>query len=185
MEDLTAGRSKNGDRLSIGTSRYDLHRLAGRKLPKRDVPPYDAPRPIRIILGPHDAAFTQEALQTLVSNPYTVSNNSDRMGYRLEGKPLQHVHGADIISEFIAVGSIQVPANGQPIVQMADCGTSGGYTIAGVIISVDIPYMAQKKPGDRISFETVEVEEAQQLLRKQEQLLSKLRLANHLIPTNM
>jgi biotin-dependent carboxylase-like uncharacterized protein len=173
---------KNGDRIPIGASRFDFNRIFGRKLQSKDIPNYKTPCPIRIILGPHDTAFTQEALQTLVSSTYTISNNSDRMGYRLEGKPLQHINGADIISGFITVGSVQVPANGQPIVHMADCGTSGGYTIAGVVISIDIPHMAQKKPGDQIEFEVIEVEDAQELVRKQEQLFSDLRLANHLIP---
>ncbi|RFU70290.1 biotin-dependent carboxyltransferase [Peribacillus saganii] len=174
---------KKGDLIQIGHSRFDYRRVSGRKFKSGDVPDYKTARPVRIVLGPHNNKFTNEAIQTLVSNHYNVSNNSDRMGYRLEGKPLQHVNKADIISEFITPGVIQVPANGQPIVHMSDAGTSGGYTVVGVIISVDLPYMAQKKPGDQIEFEVIGVEEAQKLLSKQEQLLSELQLANLAMPS--
>ncbi|MEH7342426.1 biotin-dependent carboxyltransferase family protein [Bacillus sp. JJ1532] len=174
---------KNGDIVRIKQSRFDNRRISGRKLKSNDIPDYQTPRPMRIVLGPHDIKFTKEAILTLVSNPYKITNNSDRMGYRLEGKPLQHVNKADIISEFITPGVIQVPANGQPIVHMADAGTSGGYTVVGVIISVDLPYMAQKKPGDQIDFEIIGIEEAHQLFCKQEQLIFELQLANMAIPT--
>lgn len=174
---------KNGDLVRIGRSRFNYKHISGRKIKSSDIPNYQTQRTIRIVLGPHDSKFTKEAIQTLVSSSYMVSNNSDRMGYRLEGKPLQHVNKADIISEFITPGVIQVPANGQPIVHMSDAGTSGGYTVVGVVISVDLPYMAQKKPGDLIEFEIICVEEAQQLFCQKEQLLSELQLANLAIPS--
>jgi antagonist of KipI len=174
---------KNGDIIKTGNSRLDKRRVAGRKLKSDDIPDYQTQRPIRVVLGPHNDKFTNEAIQTLVASSYKVSNNSDRMGYRLEGPSLQHVSKADIISQFITPGVIQVPANGQPIVHMADAGTSGGYTIIGVVISVDLPCLAQKKPGDEIQFEIIDVEAAQQLFCRQEQLLADLQLANLAIPS--
>jgi antagonist of KipI len=174
---------KTGDLIPIGLSRFTLGGLVGRRLRPQDIPDYKTIRSVQFVWGPQDSAFTEEARKTFVSKPYTVSNNSDRMGYRLEGESLKHIDGADIISDFITVGSIQVPANGQPIILMADCQMSGGYTKVGVVIGVDIPYLAQKKPGDSVSFQAIEVEAAQELWRKQEQLLSELRLNNSLIPS--
>src|SRR5690606_9456433 len=148
------------DRLPLGRPRLPARRLLGRRLPSRTVPDYSTPRPVRFVPGPQDDAFTPEALETFATGAYTVSTQSDRMGYRLEGPPLKHRAGADIISDYIPVGAIQVPGNGQPIVLMADCQMTGGYTKIGVVIGVDIPYMAQRKPGDRVTFAPVTVEEA-------------------------
>jgi antagonist of KipI len=172
---------KTGDRLPIGKSQLDTSELYGRKLRFDNIPDFKTNRSIRFIVGPHDYAFTKESIYNFVTTTYTLSNEADRMGYRLSGKTLQHVHGADIISDFITVGTIQVPGNGQPIIHMADCGTSGGYTKLGVIIGVDIPYIAQKKPGDQIVFEKTEISFAQERWKKQEQLISSLRISNALV----
>lgn len=172
---------KTGDRLPIGKSQFDLREIYGRKLRFDHIPDFETNRSIRFILGPHDNAFTKESINNFVTTSYTVSNESDRMGFRLSGKTLQHIHGADIISDFITVGTIQVPGNGQPIIHMADCGTSGGYTKLGVIIGVDIPYIAQKKPGDQIVFKEAEMSFAQEQWKKQEQLIASLRLSNALV----
>jgi antagonist of KipI len=173
---------KAGDCLPIGSSPFYLDDLYGRRLRPDDIPDFKKQRLIRFILGPHDKAFTNESLETFMTTPYMVSNESDRMGYRLQGARLEHVAGADIISDFITVGTIQVPGSGQPIIHMADCGTSGGYTKIGVIASVDISYMAQRKPGDQTAFEAVEIKDAQAQLKKQEQFISKLHLSNAMIP---
>jgi antagonist of KipI len=173
---------KSGDAIPLGESRYDIDDLSGRKLPPEFIPDFQQNRPVQFILGPQDDAFTEEAIANFTSHPYTVSNESDRMGYRLQGLILKHTTGADIISDFITVGSIQVPANGQPIVLMADCQMSGGYTKIGVIIGVDIPYMAQKKPGDSIHFQAVEVSDAQEQWKREEQIISSIRFSNDLIP---
>lgn len=167
-----------GDRLPLGKPRVPVRRLLGRRLPGRTIPDYRTARPVRFIPGPQDDAFTPEALETFTTCAYTVSTHSDRMGYRLEGPTLKHRAGADIISDYIPVGAIQVPGNGQPIVLMADCQMTGGYTKIGVVIGVDIPYMAQRKPGDAVTFQPVTVEEAIARWRFQEVWIARLRTHN-------
>ena len=87
--------------------------------------------PIRVVLGPQDDRFTQAGLDVLFGESFTVSANSDRMGYRLQGPKVEHSDGPDIISDGIPFGGIQVSGDGQPIILMADRGTSGGLHQAG------------------------------------------------------
>ena len=77
---------------------------------------------------------------------------SDRMGMRLDGKPLASKNGVDIVSGGIAMGSVQIPPNGKPIVLLADRQTVGGYAKLATVITADIPLLAQAKPGDRVRF---------------------------------
>jgi len=97
-----------------------------------------------------------------------VKNESDRMGYRLSGPILEHKSEADIISDGISPGAIQIPGHGMPIVMLADRQTTGGYTKIATVISTDIPLMAQLKPGDRVSFDKVDICEAHRLLKEYE-----------------
>jgi biotin carboxyl carrier protein len=89
-----------------------------------------------------------------------VTNNADRMGYRLDGPPIAHVKAADIISDAIAPGAIQVPGDGKPIVLMGDRQTTGGYTKIASIIRPDIPALAQARAGDGVRFRRVSLAEA-------------------------
>lgn len=124
---------------------------------------------LRVVLGPQsDTFFTKEALETFLKEEYAVTNESDRMGYRLEGKALSFINGADIISDAIALGSVQVPASGKPIVLLCDRQTVGGYAKIATLISVDIPVIAQCKMGDKVRFRAVSVAAAQRLYKKQE-----------------
>ena len=134
--------------------------------------------PIRVVLGPQDDAFTKEGLETFKSSVYTLTPASDRMGFRLNGKPITHTKGADIISDGTAFGSIQVPADGQPIILMADRQTTGGYTKIGTVISIDLPRLAQIPIGSPIAFSVISVEEAQRLYKVyHENLNGKLEIA--------
>lgn len=99
------------------------------------------------------------------------------MGYRLEGPELGHIDGADIISDAIPAGGIQVPSNGQPIILMAERQTTGGYARIATIISVDLPLLAQAMPGTKVRFAEITVEEAQELYRKQRKLFNVLSIA--------
>ncbi|TQR13741.1 biotin-dependent carboxyltransferase family protein [Psychrobacillus soli] len=169
---------KAGDRLPLGISFYGVDDLTGRRIRPADVPDFTTDRPVQFIVGPHEQEFTDESFASFLNKPYTVSNESDRMGYRLQGPILEHVNSPDIISDFITVGTIQVPGSGQPIIHMADCGTSGGYTKIGVITTIDLPYVAQRKPGDNLTFQPVAMKVAQLQLRKQERFIAELRLVN-------
>ena len=104
-----------------------------------------------------------------------MSARSDRMGTRLAGEVRVPAEHADIVSEGIALGTVQVPAEGDPIVVMADHQTTGGYAKAGTVASVDLPRLAQCRPGDRVRFERVTVEYAQQLARQEASFLAGLR----------
>lgn len=122
--------------------------------------------PIRVILGPQQEHFTAEALQEFLNSAYTVTPQMDRMGMRLDGPPLQHVtpEAADIVSDGVTPGVIQVPGNGQPIILLADCQTVGGYPKIATVISADLPRLAQRKPGDALRFRAVDAAEAKAAL---------------------
>ncbi len=107
---------------------------------------------VRVLPGPQHERFAAGALEALQSAPYIVGAESDRMGYRLQGPPLSHARGVDIISDATPLGVLQVPASGQPILLMADRQTTGGYPKIATVISADIPLAAQLAPGDSIAF---------------------------------
>jgi antagonist of KipI len=95
------------------------------------------------------------------------------MGYRLEGPPIMHVRGADILSEATAVGSLQVPSSGQPILLMADRQTTGGYTIIASVITADLPVAGQLAPGDTVRFAPCSREQAIAALAERESELRR------------
>jgi antagonist of KipI len=107
---------------------------------------------LRVVMGPQETFFTPSAYQTLFGSRYVVTPASNRMGYRLEGAPLEHAGRADILSDATPLGSIQVPASGQPILLMADRQTTGGYPKIAVVIAADIPLAGQLAPGDWVEF---------------------------------
>ena len=127
-----------------------------------------APRKrVRIVLGPQDDHFTSAGLRTLLTSTYTVSRATDRMGMRLEGPPLEHSSkGYDIVSDGIALGSIQVPGNGLPIILLADRQTTGGYAKIATVVSADIPTLGRLAPGASIAFEAVGIEVAEAAARR-------------------
>jgi antagonist of KipI len=107
--------------------------------------------------------FTRESQQAVLQTTWRVANDADRMGFRLDGPKLALSVARERLSEPTTFGTIQVPAAGQPIVLMADRQTSGGYAKLGCVASVDLPILAQKKPGDEIRFLPIDVEQAQAL----------------------
>lgn len=128
-------------------------------------PTFDKDSPIRIIPGPQHAAFTDDAFATLISSAYTVTNEADRMGLRLAGPTLGHVAGADIVSDAVTPGAIQVPGDGRPIVLLADCQSVGGYAKIATVIIADLPRLGRLLPGDTICFATVDIATAHAALR--------------------
>jgi biotin-dependent carboxylase-like uncharacterized protein len=130
--------------------------------------------PIRIVFGPQADYFTDEALQTLVASDYVVTKDTDRMGMRLDGPKLVHSKGADIVSDGIATGCIQVPGAGTPIVLLADHQTIGGYPKIATVASADLPRLGQMMPGQRLRFAAIEVAQAETLRRQQEEHFKRL-----------
>jgi len=131
-------------------------------------------KPIRVVMGPQDDYFTQTALDTFFSTSWKASQQSDRMGMRLEGPALEHTKGHDIASDGIANGAIQVPGSGQPIVLLADRQTSGGYPKIATIISTDLSRMGRMAPGATIRFDVVSAQEAVKLAREHERQMQGL-----------
>lgn len=130
---------------------------------------------IRITRGRQFDLFTYESRIQLFNHAFEVTAQSDRMGYRLKGPALALSEHAEQISEAVNFGSIQVPPDGNPIVLLADRQTTGGYPKIGQIAAVDLPLLAQAKPGDALRFAEISNEQAQQLLIKREMKLKELK----------
>ncbi|CBS89437.1 biotin-dependent carboxyltransferase family protein [Azospirillum lipoferum] len=135
-------------------------------------PPDYGSGPLRVVLGPQDDRFTEQALATFLSATYHVGKQADRMGLRLEGPALKHRGSADIPSDGLVTGSIQVPGNGQPILLLNDHQTAGGYAKIATVISADLPRTGRLRPGDCLSFQAVTVDEAEAIRRRQEQAIA-------------
>jgi len=131
---------------------------------------------IRVVSGPQADYFSPQGLRDFYHKPFTISQESDRMGYRLEGNQIELAGKGDMISEPTLTGSVQVPPSGKPVVLMADCGTSGGYPKIATLASVDRGVLAQKGPGSDVYFEAITVEQAQTLLKEQESYFRNLNL---------
>jgi biotin-dependent carboxylase-like uncharacterized protein len=134
--------------------------------------------PIRVVWGPQDDYFSARGRKTFIESEYTVSKEADRMGIRFEGPTIEHripgdKGGADIISDGIGPGAIQVPGAGLPIVLLGDRQTVGGYSKIATVASVDLPRLGRLLPGMTVRFAAVTVEEAEKLRRDQEQRLQR------------
>jgi 5-oxoprolinase (ATP-hydrolysing) subunit C len=127
--------------------------------------PSIADGPIRVVLGPQDDEFSDDMKRLFLDGEWKISATSDRMGYRLEGPVIRHLHGHNIVSDGTVTGSIQVPGNGSPIVLMRDRGTSGGYPKIATVISADFGRFAQLPAGRSFRFKAIGMAEAQQALR--------------------
>ena len=151
--------------------RDDVLRLGGaapgrrRAVPSTAIPDWRSEPVLRVVLGPQADRFTDEGIDAFLGATYEVLPQSDRMGARLQGPRIAHARGHDIISDGIALGAVQVPGDGQPIVLLVDRQSTGGYTKIATVCSFDIPSVGQAKPGQRVRFSAVDVVEAQQLSR--------------------
>ncbi len=163
-----------GDVLATGPPSAPLAELAGRELPEPWRPRHGAPVTLRVVLGPQDDAFTEAGRRTFLESEYRVSPHADRMGYRLEGPVIAHAGPADILSDWIPPGAVQVPGDGRPIILLADRQTTGGYAKIATVITPDIGRVAQLRPGESLAFRAVSVTEAQHIARALEADLGKL-----------
>lgn len=119
-----------------------------------------APRRVRIVEGAQRDFFTDAEFEAFTQADYVVGANSNRMGLRLTGRPIAHSRSADIVSDAVAPGSIQIPGDGQPIVLLADRQTTGGYPKIASVISADIPSLGRLKAGAAIGFQPVTLDDA-------------------------
>jgi antagonist of KipI len=145
-----------------------------RSMPEKLVPHFADHVEARVVLGPQDDMFTEVGVNTFLSSPFTVTSEADRMGYRLDGPRVAHIGSADIVSDALLPGAVQVPKGGRPIVVMRDAQTTGGYPKVAVVISPDVSLLGQAKPGCSIRFSRVSVIEAQERAREFFKLLSSL-----------
>ena len=150
-----------GDTLKIGPSKYMTHGM--RRILKRKVTPkeYKSEIQVRVILGPQDDYFTESGIIDFLGEAYKVSTDIDRMGIRLEGAGIEAKTPTDIVSDGITFGSIQVTSSGMPIILMADHQTTGGYAKIATVVSEDLQYLAQARPGDVIRFHKVDISDVQ------------------------
>ena len=118
---------------------------------------------LRVVMGPQDGMFSKQGIQTFLGSEYTVTNEFDRMGCRIEREPIEHVGDGNINTDGISVGSIQVPTNGKPIIMLSDRQSTGGYAKIGTVISVDLAKIAQAQPGQKVRFVNVSLDLAQDL----------------------
>jgi len=151
---------KKGDKLGFGPGVFSIERV----LPAQFIPRYGNDIILRVLSGPQDDLFERVGLETFFRETFTVTSEADRMGYRLEGPLIKHTGKADIVSDALCQGAIQIPGHGRPIVMMADRQTSGGYAKIGTVIGPDLCWLAQGKPGDRVRFIQVSVEQAEAAL---------------------
>lgn len=151
---------KAKDEINIKKSKEETMR----KIPEKYIPKISHCNILRIVLGPQDDYFTEKGIHDLFrSGGYQVTKDFDRMGIRLKGTAIEHKETADIISDGTTFGSIQVPANGQPIILVADRQTTGGYTKIGNVITADLHKLAQMTFLDKVLFQEIKIEEAQKL----------------------
>jgi len=165
---------RKGDRLPLGTA-------AGRRLAMRTTThardTLMEPAVVRVLRGPDEDRFLANAFDALQSDAYVIDLDSNRMGYRLQGPELRHSHGADIISDVTPMGSLQVPASGQPILLMADRQTTGGYPRIATVISADLGIAGQRAPGEMLSFRLCSAADALSALITRENALLAVEVA--------
>ncbi|RZL37209.1 MAG: biotin-dependent carboxyltransferase family protein [Rubrivivax sp.] len=161
---------RNGDRLPLNP---------GAALPGRSVGvrPPDWTPVVRALPGPEHQHFTAQAREAFWASDWTVTPQSNRMGYRLAGPALQRERGAELASHGVLPGVVQVPPSGQPIVLLADAQTTGGYPKIAVVIRADLWKLGQLRLGAPLRFAACNLDEARDALRSQHLLLDRMRTA--------
>jgi len=187
---LNGAALKAGDRLSCKSD-------AQSEAPPMHLPfePLEESGPIRVMMGPQDDYFTENAIRTFLSAEFSISPQADRMGFQLNGPQLEHAKGFNIVSDGIVDGHIQVPGSGLPIVLMRDRQTAGGYPKIATIISADLARFAQMRPGTPVRFRAVSRDEAAAAARHMREWMNALPSAlvplrfdlttEHLLSTNL
>jgi antagonist of KipI len=127
--------------------------------------------PIRVTPSLQSDWFDHDTMERLYQQPFIVTNQSNRSGLRLAGEPILGTHRGELLTEGVALGAIQVPPDGQPIILFVDQQTTGGYPKIANVIAADLPRVGQLRPRDEIRFQSVGIPEAVELLRKQESAL--------------
>jgi antagonist of KipI len=155
---------RKGDVLKIGESR-NAPRIIARELMEQ----FSPRKILRATAAPQTAWFSRESMERFYGGVYQVTEESNRMGLRLEGAQLETPHSGHMTSEGVSLGAIQIPAGGQPIILFVEQQTTGGYPKIANIISADLPSVGQLRPRDQVRFELTDPETARALIVEQEQ----------------
>lgn len=154
---------------------FDVSLLkVGYSMPEELVPQFTGQFKVHVILGPQADMFTERGITTFLSSQYKVTLEADRMGYRLEGPIIEHKAKADIISDALLPGAVQIPKNGKPIMMMRDAQTAGGYPKIAVIITPDVSTLGQAKTNDIIEFSKITIQQAHEKISKYYKFLNIL-----------
>jgi biotin-dependent carboxylase-like uncharacterized protein len=161
-----------GDRLPVGPS-------TGRGRPPlalgpEELPPCGGSARLRVLLGPQQDRFTEEGVAGFLATRWRVTPQNDRMGYRLDGPPVRLRAAADILTDPLVPGAVQVTGNGLPIAMMMDCHTTGGYAKIATVIGPDLRLLAQARAGDELRFAACRPAEAVAALRADRAWLDRL-----------
>ncbi|MEI4768332.1 biotin-dependent carboxyltransferase family protein [Psychrobacillus sp. FJAT-51614] len=140
---------------------------------------FDDNQLIRVLKGTEFNRFDRKSQINFFEKPYTITVQSDRMGYRLDGTPLSLSENFDLLSEGVTFGTVQIPSSGQPIILMADRQTTGGYPKIAQVITADLPSLAQLQPTSTIRFKEVTLAEAENAIYTNEQSIKNIKNAIH------
>ena len=161
LNDMNVINQRLFKRLQSLDRKDETHATAPWQVSNAFIPKYTSSPILRVLPGKQYKKFTEESRADFFTQPFIVQPQSDRMGYRLQGCSLRLAEPAEMLSEPVAFGTIQVPPDGNPIVLMADRQTTGGYPKIAEVISVDLPLLAQAQIGSEIRFEPIDMREAQ------------------------
>jgi antagonist of KipI len=160
---------RQGDILKIGTAKRPFRQMTVSGTARERLTPRKV---LRVTPGPQSDWFSEEAQKMFYESTYRVAEQSNRMGIRLQGAAIPAPAGGEMISEGVALGAVQVPEAGQPIILFVEQQTTGGYAKIANVISADFHSLGQLRPRDEIRFERVEWQTARAVLREQEALMA-------------
>lgn len=156
------------------------NRVANWRVSTALIPPYSAAPTVRLIAGPEFPLLTDASREHFLTGTFRIAPDSDRMGFRLVGQALGLTSAREMVSSGVTAGTIQLPPGGAPILLMADRQTTGGYPRLGDVVAVDLPLVAQLRPGDHIRFTVVTLDEAHRWYRQRAHDLACAERALHL-----
>ncbi|MCY7347612.1 MAG: biotin-dependent carboxyltransferase family protein [Pyrinomonadaceae bacterium] len=164
-----------GDKLFYKPKTANEKRKADFKITGSVIPHYSRLPTARVVAGAEFNKLTAIGERNFLKQDFAISRNSNRMGFRLNGEPLYLQAKIEMVSSAVAFGTIQLLPDGQMIILMADHQTSGGYPRIAHVVSVDLPILAQLGANDKVNFELISIEEAENLTLKFEKDLSWLK----------
>ena len=164
---------RKGDVINIGPASTSF---CAKRISPQSVQRLSPRKILRVTSGPQSDWFQESSQQLFYANSYRVTEDSNRMGLRLEGAAIPPHNKGQMITEGVALGAIQIPDGGQPIILFVEQQTTGGYPKIANVISADLPSIGQLRPRDELCFEKVDWETARTLFREQEEVMASKEL---------